>query len=237
MNWVYRLVAAGIVSMCFMTGTANAQVVFKGPTEGKTSRMNRVTLDKVDGDDLKIIGFVDGKPATESDGDFTIMKNLEDKLIIFILTDKEAVFTFIGATNKAGKTYLSSHTITIGVPKPPVPVPDPNVPPAPKPTPDDTTTLGGKLKAAYRVSPDAASLTKLIAILEEVNGQDYANYDQMEAVLAKTGAKFLPNNELRKLRDLIGDEITTKAGLDNRKKDIDKVKAVLKEAIAALKGL
>jgi hypothetical protein len=117
-HWVYRLAAAAVVSMCVMSGTASAQVVFKGPTEGKPSRMNRITLDKVDGDDLKIIGFVNGNPATESDGDFTIMKNLDDKLIIFILTDKEATFTFIGAVNKGGKTLLSSHTIVIGKPAP-----------------------------------------------------------------------------------------------------------------------
>lgn len=228
---MYRVVTAAIVSLCLMTGTASAQVVFKGPSEGKVSRMNRVTLDTVDGDDLKIVGFVNGNPATEADGDFTVMKNLDNKLIIFILTDKEATFTFIGAVNKAGKTLLSSHTITIGVPKPPNPTPTPT------PTPDDTSTLTGKLKAAYRVSPDAPSLVKLIAILEEVNGQDFTNFDQMEAVLSATGKKFLPNGELRKLRDLIGDEIVAKAGIDNRKKDIDKVKAVYKEAIAALKGL
>jgi hypothetical protein len=59
----------------------------------------------------------------------------------------------------------------------------------------------------------------------------------MELVLSKTGAKFLPNGELKKLRDIIGDEITEKCGVDNRKKDIDKVKAILADAIKALKGL
>lgn len=230
MTWIYRFAAAAVVSFCFMAGDANAQVVFKGPTEGKPSRMNRITLDKVDGDDLKIIGFVNGHPATEADGDYLIIKNLNDQLGILILTDKEATFTFIGAVNKAGKTLLSSHTITIGVPKP---NPDPPTPP----TPDDTTTLGGKLKAAYRVSPDASSLSKLIAILEEVSGGTFANFDQMEAVLAATGKKFLPNGELQKLRDIISDEIVAKCGVDNRKKDIDKVKAILKDAVAALKSV
>lgn len=225
MHWVYRLVTAAVVSLCLITNSANAQVVFRGPTEGKPARMNRITLEKVEGDDLKILGFVDGKPNTESDGDFSIMKNLDNKIIIFIFTDKEAVFTFVAGVSKGGKTHLSSHTITIGTPKPPTP-----------PAPPDSD-FASKLKTAYRVSPDATSLAKLIAILEEVSSQTYANYDQMESVLAATGKKFLPNDELRKVRDAISDEIVAKCGTDNRKKDIDKVKAIYAEAIKALKGL
>lgn len=229
-----RLATAAIIAMCLSIGTADAQVVFKGPTEAKVNKQIRVTLEKVDGDDLQIQGFVDGKPITDTEGDWLVMKNLKDQIVIFILTDKEAVYTFVAGVNKGGKTLLSNHTVTIGIPKPnPTPV-DPT--PTPKPV-DPDASLGGKLKTAYRVSPDAASLTKLIAILEEVSGQNYKNFDDMEAVLVSTGKKFLPNGELQKLRDLITDEIVSKVGVDPRKRDVDKVKAIYKEAITALKGV
>lgn len=219
--------------MLIAYGTASAQVVFKGPIEGKPNKMNKITIEKIDGDDLKIQAFLNGKPVTDAEGDYTVMKNLDDQKIIFILTDKEGVFTFVAAVNKAGKTLVTNHVMTIGVPKP-----DPVIPPGPAPGPVvPDNTLGAKLKTAYRVSPDAASLNKLIQILEEVNSSSYKNYDEMELVLSVTAKKYLPNGELQKLRDLIGDEIVAKAGIKNSDKDITKVKAVLTEAIAALKSV
>lgn len=233
-----RLATAAIIAMSLSYGTANAQVVFKGPTEGKVNKQTRIVLDKVDGDDLQIQGFVDGKPVTDTEGDWMVMKNLKDQVVIFIMTDKGGTYTFVAGVNKGGKTLLSNHSVVMGEPKP-APTPDPVVPTPPKPVdpvvPD--TSLGGKLKTAYRVSPDAASLSKLIAILEEVSGQNYKTFDDMEAVLSTTGKKFLPNGELQKLRDLITDEIVSKLGTDPRKRDIDKVKDIYKQAITALKGV
>ena len=229
-----RSLVLGLVLVVSLVTTTNAdaQVVFKGPTEAKPNKMTTITLEKVEGNDLKLQGFIDGKPADASE--WLLMKNLDNQIVIFLMTERQAVFTFVAAVNKDNKTFLSNHTITIGTPQPQPKPPEPTPPTPPTPGPQ---TFGEKLKTAYKVSPDAPSLTKLILILEEVNKQNFANYDQMETVLAATGKRYLPNAELQKLRDMIGDEILAKCGENPAKRDIAKVKEVLSEAITALKGV
>lgn len=117
-------------------------------------------------------------------------------------------------------------SLSVGVPTPTPPVP-PVVP----------TTFAAKLQDLYSKNKDAASKDKLLTILNAVNGQDYKNFDDMESVLSKTGQKFLPNNELRPLRDAIGDEILKRCGSNPSSRDVSKAKEVYKEAIDALKGV
>lgn len=223
-----------VLAVVLSTSYAQSQVVFKGPTEGAVNRMNIITLDKVEGDDMRMQAFVNGKTAEP--GDWMLMKNIDNQFVIFILTDKQATFTFVAAVNKGSKTYLSSHVITFGTPPQPNPTPpQPNpTPPGPVPPVSD---YGAKLKAAYNVSPDAVKLSKLIAVLEEANRYNYKNYAEMELLLQQTAKTNLADSDLRKVRDTIAERLIDIAGDDPRKRDITKAKGVYAETISILKGL
>jgi hypothetical protein len=166
---------------------------------------------------LKIRGkFVDGTGKTET-------REYKGKFVYSVEILKQGTVELLIVTQdgKVLRRTLNAPQVTPDPPKPPEPA---------KPT-----SFASKLQSAYKAAPDAASLSKLVTILTEVNAHDYANYDQMEQVLSATGKKYLPNNELRTVRDLITSEITARFGVDPRKLDTESVKTVFKEAIEALK--
>lgn len=221
------LVCAYVSSMCVY-----GQVVFKGPTEGKPNKMVTVTLDQVNGDDLKLHGFVNGKLADANE--YLLFRNEDNQRIIFLLTEKEAVFTFVAAVNKDGKTFLTNHTLTIGTPKPGPVIPGPVTPIDPlKPL-----TFAEKLKAEYSKSPDAPALSKLVTIYETVSAGNYKSFDDMQKVQDATITKFLPDESvLKTTRALIAEYLQEKLGDDPRRRDVDKGKEVFKEVLTALKTL
>lgn len=226
---MWKKLSLAILAVVLTTSVANAQVVFKGPTEGKVGRMNIITLAQVDGDDLKIHAFENGKVSSE--GDWMLMRNLDNQTVIFLLSDKEGVtYTFVAGVNKGGKTYLSNHAITLPGTTP-NPKPGPIVPPVP------ASDIGGKIKAAYQVSPDSAKLAKLISVLDTASGQNYKSYDDMETVLAATGKRFLAEDDLRPVRDIITAYIVEKAGDDPRRRDVQKVKDIYREVLTILRTL
>jgi hypothetical protein len=139
-----RSILALTAAILFM-GSASAQVVFQGPSEGKPGKLNKVTLTEVNGTDLKLQVFVDGLPADAED--YMLLQDLEGKKVIFIVTDKVGVtFTFVAAINKDSKTFMSSHFMKFSGTKP---LPNP---PSPPPQP---TSLAEKLKLAYAKSPES----------------------------------------------------------------------------------
>lgn len=228
-----RYVLAALALVVTMT-TAQAQVVFKGPTEGKVGRMNVISLAQVDGDDLKIQAFHNGKVNTDTDGDWMFMRNLDNQMVIFLLTDKTGTFTFVAGVNKGGKTLLTNYTLAFPGAAPPPVVPDPKTPIVP-PTP--ASDLSGKIKAAYNVSPDTAKLAKLITVLDTATGQNYKTYDDMETVLAATGKRFLADGDLRPVRDVIASHLTSQVGDDPRRRDVQKVKDIYREILTILRTL
>lgn len=216
-----------LLGITFGISPAYSQVVFKGPSEAKPNKMVIVTLEKVDGDDLKLQGFVNGKPSDA--GDWLLMKNLDNQIVIFLMTEKEALYTFVAAVNKGGKTFVTNHILMIGTPTP-TPTPNPN--PNPQPT-----TFEMKLRDAYVKTPDPTSLVKLISILEEVSSQNYRSFDDMESIYVATGQRYLPGPELISVRDVLTAELVAQLGTDPRKRDVQKGKDIYKQAVICLKGL
>jgi hypothetical protein len=215
--------------VCMYMPTAYSQVVFSGPAEGKVNRMNSITVTEVKGKDCKLCVHFNGSPADPSD--YLILKNDDGQRVVMILTDKQGVFTVVGGTNDGTKTFLSHHKMTVGTPSPPGPTP-----PNPTPIPPGSN-LESKIRAVYNPGVDAAVLPKLIAIFDEVASKSYKNYDEMETVLQATAKKFLTDSDLRKVRDVIGDYIVSKAGTDPRRYDVDKVKVIYTEITTVLKKI
>lgn len=230
MKWVLSAVAL----LGLALGPASAQVVFQGADKGKPNRMNTITVTEVKGKDFKLVVLTDGKPAEAAD--YLLLKNEDGQRVIMILTEKEAVFTLVAATNDGEKTFINHHVITIGTPKP-TPVPPAPTPPGPTPPTPPAGDLEGKIRAVYNPGLDAATLPKLIAVYEEASAGKYKNYDEMERVLGATATKFLKPDENRRIRDAVASHLVDKVGTDSRRYDVDKVKAVYAEVITVLKKL
>jgi hypothetical protein len=141
---------------------------------------------------------------------------------------KSALYTFVIAGNKGGKTSLETWEVTVR--------PDEDVP---IPVPDDSilqTKLYKNLLAAYKVSPDATSKSSLLLIyesfLEDVKADKFKSFKEAGDALAATTKKY-PTLGLQSVRDVVADYFVTKVGTSGWNKD--KLTTAVNDVLTTLK--
>lgn len=220
-----RLIMAFIVTLV-VAASGSAQIKIEGPKEATTGyRVKaKLTLDVVD---PKVSCF----PAND---DWYAVQDINgNKYIDFVPGKKsvpegadKALFTFVVAGNKDGKTFLETWELTVrpdeeAKPKPkPIPPPDPTVP---------TTQLYKDLLAAYKVSPSTSSKAALIAgyqtFLDEVKADKYTSASVAGKALAD---KFSTLSDLHGVRDVVMDYLQKNAGQTwNKTKVVDAMTVIV----------
>jgi hypothetical protein len=149
---------------------------------------------------------------------------------------KSALFTFVIACNKAGKTYLETWEVTV---KADTDEPDPE----PQPAPDDAvrnTTLYKDLLAAYKTSPNAEAKGKLLSVYTQfaadVAADKFAHFKEADASLKDVTPKKV-GDELHPLRDAVAAYLVTNCGQSGAAWNKDKLATAMSKVIAAIKKI
>lgn len=219
--------------------SANAfgQIKVEGEKEATVGYMLKLKLAKLDVDDPQIKCFPDNP-------DWIATKDFAGQAWIIYVPGKKAIpsgqkaalFTFVIAGNKGGKTYLETWEVKVR--------PDEDTPTPPVPEPDEATAitrtkLYKDLLATYKVSPDATSKSKLVelvysVVLEDIKNDKFASNKEVHDALKAITPKVVQSN-LQGVRDVVADYLVTKAGQSGLAYDKAKLTTAFQDVIAALK--
>lgn len=205
-----KLVQKLLLIVVFATPSAvfgeGSPVKMDGPKQTDVGKVVRINIDG-----LK--GLNDPKMACvpENDAWEAVQKLNGDPLLLFF-PDKEGLYTFIIAGNKDNKTYFTTFQVQVG--KGPAPGPQPG--PTPVPGPVEKGKYTDRLRSPYLVSPNNASLLKLIAVYRSMaqNSGSMTSYKQAQDALAAATKSAIGELDLRNVRDTVADIL--QADLANR---------------------
>jgi hypothetical protein len=229
---MYKFMLSFVFLLAFVTN-ASAQIKIEGEKQATVGYMLKLKLTQLAVDDPQIKCFPDNP-------DWIATKDFAGQAWIIYVPGKKAVpagqtqvlYTFVVAGSKGGKTFLETHEVVVKADEdsPVVPVPDPN---------DITkSALYKDLFAAYKVSPDADSKSKLIAVyevfLEDVKSGKFTSFKEAGDSLAKVTPKALGTN-LQKVRDAVGDYFIEAVGQQGWNQA--KLSTAVTQVIAVLKKI
>ncbi len=185
---------------------ACAQVTITGPEMGEAGEPVTLSVQFENVRDPRIEVFKDGRPIQTG---WTAVKGWDDKPIINFTTRFSGVYTTVIAANRENVTYVARHVLQIGKPEPVVPKPDPVVP---------NSDFTSEIRRLYAYQADVVALIELIDIFERLKSRigDVKSYGNLEQIIVNSAKVKLQDNQLRKVRDRIGDLLVEKTGGDPR---------------------
>lgn len=201
---VQKLLLTGLFLALPSNIFAAGPVKMSGPANVEPGELARISIEGIKGlNDPKITCI----PENDS---WEAMQKLNGDPVLLLFTKKSGLYTFVVAGNKDNLTYFATFQVQVG--KNPGPLP-PGPGPDPLPIPGKYTE---QLRSAYMVSPNNASLSKLIAVYKSVasNAGSVVNYKQMNDALAAATKSAIGELDLRGVRDKVADIL--QADLANR---------------------
>ena len=214
---------AAFVTLLIFSLSANGQIKLDGPKEAKVGKVVKIKAVELKGLDPKVICV----PQNEN---WMAVKSLDGELAILLFPEKSGIYTIFIATNEASKTHTAFHSVNFNGSVPPSP-PDVPIP----------TELYQKLEAAYKVSPDAENLSKLIKVYEEFRSENetngFKNYAEANLILANTASAFLNDQDLRKVRDEVAVYLQKQVGTNAKLYSKPVLTKAMDEIIKVLKAI
>lgn len=211
----------GLPSNIFATGL----VKMSGPTNVEVGELARISIEGIkDLNDPKITCI----PENDS---WEAMQKLNGDPVLLLFTKKSGLYTFIVAGNKDNLTYFATFQVQVGPVTPPGPVP---------PVPGPVGKYTEQLRSAYTVSPNNASLSKLIAVYKSMasNSANITNYKQMNDALATATKSAIGDLDLRGVRDKVASILQEDlANRNSQTYDSAATKAILEELAKSLTPL
>jgi hypothetical protein len=214
-------------------GHAGDLISVTGPRQTEVGHIVRINIDGLKGlNDPKIA-------CVPTNDNWEAVQKLNGDPMLLFFPDQEGLYTFIMAGNKDNKTVFSTFQVQVGKPAPKPPGPGPGPDPKP-PEPVVNGKYTDQLRSPYLVSPNNASLSKLIAVYKSMaqNSGSLVNYRQMADALASATKAAIGELDLRAVRDKVADILQNDlASRNSQTYDPVATKAIFEELAKSLAPL
>lgn len=225
-----------LVAILAFASNAFGQIKVEGEKQATVGYMLKLKLSQLAVDDPQIKCFPDNP-------DWIATKDFAGQAWIIYVPGKKALapgvksalYTFVIAGNKGGKTFLETFEVTVKA--------DEDTPtPTPTPEPDETTRtpLYKTLLAAYKVNPDADAKRKLVTVyegfLEDINSDKFKSFKEANDSLAVVTPKLV-GSSLKAVRDAVADYYVASVGGHGSAWDKKKLATAVEKVIVALKKI